>query len=136
MDDIVISISSKDSLIGEMSYRVVECTRTKNWYCALMSLFTLLEQVIRWYTNKDSRLRLTDIVQYIKDENLLVDSDISTIEQVFYFRNKYIHSNFHSNGFDIEGTFYPVSEVETAEVIFEEVGKTSLLLIDKLLSKA
>jgi len=135
MENYIVDIENSDRAVGWMVRQILSSAGEKKWYVAMASLFMLVEQVLRCVADAEDDQRLEEIIDSIFSQKMIDDSEKQTLHSMRIYRNKYMHSNFHANAFEIEGLSYPVSEAETAEKIFDLLNQPLLEITAKLLKK-
>lgn len=132
MENYIIDIENSDRAMGWMIRQIFDSAKEEKWYVAMSSLFMLVEQVLRWVTDIEDNKRLEEIIENAFDQKMVNVDEKEVLHQMRLCRNKYMHSNFHGNAFEIEGLIYQVDDAETAEKIFEMLGEPLLKIITKL----
>lgn len=132
IEELADSISASDRAVGWMVYEMCNAARNENWYAALATLFVLVEQVLRWFTSAEAEETLSSILKRMDQEDIITEAEMDSLELLRLYRNKYVHSDFHSNAFIFDDLIYPVNEAETAQVIFENLALSCLQIIYKL----
>lgn len=133
MEGYIVDIENSDRAVGWMVRQIFSSAGEEKWYVAMASLFMLVEQVLRWSVDAKDGQKLEEVIDSIFGQKLIDDSEKQALHNMRIYRNKYMHSNFHANAFEIEGLLYPVSESETAEKIFQLLNQPLLEIISKLL---
>lgn len=132
MGNYIIDIENSDRAVGWMICQIFDSAKEEKWYVAMSSLFMLVEQVLRWATDIEDNKRLEEIIESAFDQKIVNVDEKEVLHQMRLYRNKYMHSNFHGNAFEIEGLIYQINDAETAEKIFEILGESLLKIITKL----
>lgn len=132
MEDYIVDIENSDRAVGWMIRQIFDSAKEEKWYVAMSSLFMLVEQVLRWSTDIGDDKKLKEIIESAFEKNIVNDGEREVLHQMRGYRNKYIHSNFHGNAFEIGGLLYPVNDAETAEKIFEILSEPLLKIVAKL----
>jgi len=132
MEDYITEIENSDRAVGWMVRQIFDCAKEEKWYVAMSSFFMLVEQVLRWTTDTGDSKRLEEVIESAFEQNIVDGGEKEVLHQMRLYRNRYMHSNFHANAFEIEGLIYQVNDVETAEKIFEILGEPLLKIVTKL----
>lgn len=132
MEKYIIEIENSDRAVGWMVRQIFDSANEEKWYVAMSSFFMLTEQVLRWATDIEDDKKLEKVIERAFEQKIVNDSEKEVLNQMRWYRNKYMHSNFHGNAFEIEGLIYQVNESETAEKIFGILSEPLLSIIAKL----
>lgn len=132
MENYIVDIENSDRATGWMVRQIFDSAKDEKWYVAMSSIFMLMEQVLRWATDIEDDKRLEEVIKHAFEQNIVNDSEKEVLHQMRWYRNKYMHSNFHGNAFEIEGLVYQVNDSETAEKIFEILSEPLSKIIAKL----
>lgn len=132
MEDYIVDIENSDRAVGWMVRQVFDSAKDEKWYVAMSSFFMLVEQVLRWATDIGDKKKLEEAIENAFNKNIVNDAEKEILHQMRWYRNKYMHSNFHRNAFEIEGLIYQVNDAETAEKIFDILSEPLLKIVAKL----
>lgn len=135
LQQIVDDISNNDRAAGWMLQQMLDVAHAGFYYSALSSLFVSIEQILRYAVEAKDKDRLEDLIQKAQKLQLLDRNDCMLLDKFRYYRNKYMHSDFHANAFNIDGMIYPVNDEGTAELIYSELAGPSLILMQKLVKQ-
>lgn len=130
--NIVNKLSASNRAMGWMALEMCSCTEEERWYPALAVLFMLMEQSLRWATDAPGSEKLVHILNRAYSEKLITEKELAVLHSVRNYRNKYLHTDFHSDGFESGGLVYLISEAETAELIFESIAIPCMKIVLKL----
>lgn len=132
MENYIVDIENSDRAVGWMVRQIFDSAKEEKWYVAMLSIFMLVEQILRWAIDIGDDKRLEEVIEYAFRAKIINDKEKDVLHQMRWYRNKYMHSNFHGNAFEIEGLIYQVNEAETTEKIFEILSTPLLKIITKL----
>ncbi len=132
IENYIVDIENSDRATGWMVRQIFDSAKDEKWYVAMSSFFMLMEQVLRWATDIEDDKKLEKVIEYAFEQNIVNDNEKEILHQMRWYRNKYTHSNFHGNAFEIGGLIYQVNDSETAEKIFEILSEPLLRIITKL----
>lgn len=128
----VNEISSKNRSLGWMILQIYQSSKDEKWFVALISLFVVMEQYLRFYSSSSSKKTFSYIIKEAYEKNYISHEEASTLNLMRKCRNDFMHASFHDSAFVINGLIHPVSEDETAEIIFSELFKPCLTILLKI----
>lgn len=132
MLDTINKISAANRATGWMALEMYASAEEERWYPALAALFMLVEQSLRWATDAPGSEQLFHIMNRARSEKLITEKELVILHSVRDYRNQYLHANFHAEALAVGGMIYPISEAETAQLVFESIAPSCLKIILKL----
>ncbi len=133
-EEVISDVSIKDNVLGWMAVEMHSSATQEMYYPAIATLFTLMEQTLKWATNSESEDKLFAVINLANKMELITNEERLFLHELRMSRNKYVHANFHSEAFEWSGLLHPVNDSSTAEALYDHYSLPTLQIMLKLLS--
>lgn len=115
--DIITKIIERDNIFGKLCSETQSSYEQENYFSALVCLFVLAEQIIKFSVDKNDGNFHRAIIE-AQEKNIIDLTEFQLLNSLKEIRNKIFHENHYPTGLEIDGKFWSFSEDETKELIY------------------
>ena len=122
--------------LGGILWDIFYSAKDERWSVALVSLFVIVEQTLRWAIDTDNKPNLYSIINDAHSQGLITNDEKDILHEMRNHRRMYLHANFFATAYlpdGLEGKASLVSEKNTAKMIYETLSEPIFKIIAKLL---
>ena len=132
--NIVNELIARDLVLGTLAKEATECSEENKNMAALACLFILVEQAVKLTLDRTDGV-FYQLLKTARKEKLISDKEYSVLDRLRQIRNRMFHETHYAWFYEKEGIFYPFSEDETKQKIFDEFSGICFGIVLKLLEE-
>jgi len=131
---VITEIIERDYIFGKLCSEAQNSYEQENYFSALVCLFVLSEQIVKFSVNKiDGNFHKA--IAEAKEKSLINDKDFQLLDSLREIRNKIFHESHYPTGLEIKGKFWSFSEDDTKELIYKNFSPKIFELAFKLITQ-